>query len=106
MAGKMAGKQTARRTSTAGGHSQRILRPAQASKQTNGPQLAGLAAKTTAADVIRTLAVQLGGGSAGVLAAMKAGADLPNLSLPHLSPLPVTVPTHSLNFEHPKLAPN
>ena len=35
MASKMAGRQkTARRTSTAGGHSQRILRPAQASKQT------------------------------------------------------------------------
>ena len=46
-----AGKQTARRTGTAGGHSRRILRPAQASKHTNGPQLAGLAAKTTAADV-------------------------------------------------------
>ena len=37
-------------------------------------------------------------GSAGVLAAMRAGADLPTLSLPHLSPLPVTVPTHSLNL--------
>ena len=50
----MAGKKwqankTARRTGTAGGHSQRTLRPAQASK-TDGPQLAGLAARTTAAD--------------------------------------------------------
>ena len=36
----------------------------------------------------------------------KAGSDLPDLSLPHLSPLPVTVPTHSLNFEQPNLAPN
>ena len=45
---------------TAGRHSQRILRPAQASKQTNGPQLASLAAKTTAAadDVGLLLAVQ------------------------------------------------
>ena len=34
MAGKIGSRQTARRTSTAGGHSQRILRPAQASKQT------------------------------------------------------------------------
>ena len=50
MAGKVAGRQnTARRAGTAGGHSQRILRPAQASKHTNGPQLAGFAAKTTAA---------------------------------------------------------
>ena len=50
--------------------------------------------------------MQVSGGSAGVLAAMKAGSDLPTLSLPHLSPLPVTVPTHSLNFEQPNLAPN
>ena len=41
-----------------------------------------------------------------MLAARKAGADLPNLSLPHLSPLPVTVPTHSLNLYNPNLAPN
>ena len=69
-------------------------------KQTNGPQLAGFAAKTTAAadDVGFSLAVQVRGGSTVVLAAMKAGADLPTLSLPHLSPLPVTVPTHSLNL--------
>ena len=44
------------------------------------------------------LAVQGDGGSAVVLAARKAGADLPTLSLPHLTPLPVTVPTHSLNL--------
>ena len=42
-------RHTAFRTGTAGKHSQRILRPAQASKHTNGPQLAGRAAKTTAA---------------------------------------------------------
>ena len=59
--------------------------------------MTGLAAKTTAADQRRP-AVQVGGGSAGVLAAMKAGADLPTLSLPHLTPLPVIVPTHSLNL--------
>jgi len=51
MAGKgwQAGKQSLQNKATAGGHSQRILRPAQASKRTDGPQLAGLAAKTTAA---------------------------------------------------------
>ena len=37
-----------------------------------------------------------------VLALRKAGSDLPTLSLPHLSPLPVTVPTHSLNLEKKK----
>ena len=51
-------------------------------------------------------AVQVGGGSAKLLTLRKAGADLPNLSLPHLSPLPVTVPTHSLNLYKPNLAPN
>ena len=51
-------------------------------------------------------AVQVDGGSAVVLALRKAGSDLPNLSLPHLSPLPVTVPTHSLNLYKPNLAPN
>ena len=55
--------------------------------------------ETTAADDdVWPFAVQVSGGSAVVLAAMKAGADLPTLSLPHLSPLPVTVPTHSLNL--------
>ena len=95
-------RHTACRTGTAGKHSRRTLHPAQASKQTNGPQLAGLAAKTTAADVgSRPLAVQVSGGSTVVLAAMKAGSDLPTSVLPHLTPLPVTVPTHSLNFENP-----
>ena len=37
-------------------------------------------------------------GECNVLALRKAGADLPILSLPHLSPLPITVPTHSLNL--------
>ena len=41
-----------------------------------------------------------------VLALRKAGSDLPSLSLPHLSPLPVTVPTHSLNLKNPILAPS
>ena len=48
MAGKdgTTGKTQPAEQGTAGGHSQRILRPAQASTQTHGPQLAGLAAKT------------------------------------------------------------
>ena len=47
---------------TAGGHSRRTLRPAQALKHNNQP-LAGLAAKTAAADdIVLPLAVQLGGG--------------------------------------------
>ena len=68
------------RTGTAGGHSQRILRPAQASNKR--PQIAGLAAKkkTTAADDVLPLIVQVGGGSAVVL--KKAGADLPTVPTP------------------------
>jgi len=51
-------------------------------------------------------AVQVDGGSAVVLATQEAGSDLPNRPSPsHLSPLPVTVSTHSLNFEKPNLAP-
>ena len=95
-----AGKTQPAEQATAGGHSQRILRPAQASKQTatdGRPR-----SETTAADdVDRSLAVQVSGGSAVVLALRKAGSDLPILSLPHLSPLPVTVPTHSLNLKNP-----
>ena len=52
-------------------------------------------------DVGLPLAVQVSGGSAVVLAAMKAGSDLPTLSLPQLTPLPATVPTHSLNLKNP-----
>ena len=86
---------------TAGGLSARH-RP-----QNKRPQMAGLAAKTAADDLAcLSRAVQVGGGSAKMLALRKAGADLPNLSLPHLTPLPVTVPTHSLNLEQPNLAPN
>ena len=49
--------------------------------------------------------MQVGGGSAVVLATRKAGSDLPCLSPSHLSPLPVYVNTHSLNLEKPNLAP-
>ena len=40
-----------------------------------------------------------------VLATPKAGSGLLYLSPSHLSPLPVTVSTHSLNLEKPNLAP-
>jgi len=86
-------------TDTAGGLSIRH-RP-----QNTRPTVAGLAAKTTAADDVLPLAVQVSGGSAVVLAATKAGADLPTLSLPHLTPLPVTVPTHSLNLKKTQFSP-
>ena len=51
-------------------------------KTTNGPQLAGLAARTAADDVGQSLVVQVSGGSAEVLAAMKAGSDLPTVPTP------------------------
>ena len=40
-----------------------------------------------------------------VLATQQAGSDLPKLSLPHLSPLPVTVHTHSLNLDKTQFSP-
>ena len=40
-----------------------------------------------------------------VLATRRAGSDLPYLSPSHLSPLPVSVHTHSLNLQKPNLAP-
>ena len=84
---------------TAGKHSRWTLRLAQASR--NNQPMAWLRSKnTTAADDVLPLAVQVSGGNAVVLAAMKAGADLPTV-LPHLTPLPVTVPTHSLNLKNP-----
>ena len=55
MAGKMAGRQKPAEQALQGKHSRRTLRPAQASKRTDGPQLAGLAAKTTAADDVGLL---------------------------------------------------
>ena len=47
-------------------------------EETHGPQLAGFAAKTQLPDDVGlSLAVQVSGGSAEILATMKAGADLP-----------------------------
>ena len=85
MAGKggTAGTQPAEQTlqaDTASGFSARH-RP-----QNKRPQTAGLAARTTAADdVVLPLAVQVSGGSAVVLAAMKAGADLPTAPTPTIA---------------------
>ena len=50
-------------------------------------------------------AVQVDGGSAVVLA-LRRRAQTYLIVSPHLSPLPVTVPTHSLNLYKPNLAPN
>ena len=102
---KVNSRHTARRTGTAGGHSRRTLRPAQASNKR--PTVGRPRSETTAAadDVGFSLAVQVRGGSTVVLAAMKAGADLPSLSLPQLTPLPVTVPTHSLNLSKTQFGP-
>ena len=80
MAGKgwQQAKHSLQNQATAGGHSRRTLRTAQASNKR--PQMAGLAAKTTAADQRRPAsrrAVQVGGGSAKMLALRKAGSDLP-----------------------------
>ena len=65
--------------------------------------MAGFAAKTTAAadDVGLLFAVQLGGGECSRAGSQKGGCRPAYLSLPHLSPLPVTVPTHSLNLSYP-----
>ena len=50
------------------------------------PQIAGLAAITTAADDIGLpFAVQVSGGSAVVLATMKAGSDLPTVPTPPIA---------------------
>ena len=95
---RRAGTQPAEQA-TAGGHSRRTLRPAQASKQQ--PAVGRPCSKNNSCRRCWPASrrpVQVAGGSTVVLAARKAGADLPNLSLPHLSPLPVTVPTHSLNL--------
>ena len=51
------------------------------------------------------LEMEVGGGSAVVLATQKAGSDLPYGLPPNLSPLPVSVHTHSLNLSKPNLAP-
>ena len=51
------------------------------------------------------LEMEVGGGSAVVLATQKAGSDLPYGLPPNPSPLPVSVHTHSLNLSKLNLAP-
>ena len=47
------------------------------------------------------LEMEVGGGSAVVLATRKAGSDLPYRLPPNLSPLPVSVHPHPLNLQKP-----
>ena len=51
------------------------------------------------------LEMEVGGGSAVVLATRKADSDLPYCLPPNLSPLPVSVHTHPLNLSKINLAP-
>ena len=67
------------------------IRPIQASQQNNSHRCWPASRR----------AVQVGGGSTMVPATQKAGSDLPYLSPSHLSPVPVTVSSHSLNLKNP-----
>ena len=83
---------------TAGGQSDRH-RP----RRNNSQQLAGLAAKQQPQTTLAGLSPCSAGrwrecGGAGT---QEAGSDLLYLSPSHLSPLPVTVSTHSLNLKNP-----
>ena len=89
----MAGKTQPAEQATAGRHSQRILRPAQASKQT-----ATDGRPRSKQQLQMSSASRRAGKWGNAVVLRKAGSDLPILSLPQLSPLPVTVPTHSLNL--------
>ena len=85
MAGKMAGRQTkpaeqALQVDTASGLSARH-RP----QETDGPQLAGLAANNSCRRRPAPLAVQVSGGECNVLALMKAGSDLPTVPTPPIA---------------------
>ena len=92
----------------AGKHSRRTLRPAQASKKQR-PADGRPCSKTTAADDVgRPLAVQCRLRERVRWcwhSGRRAQTYLTCLSPSYLSPLPVTVSTHSLNFEKPNLAP-
>ena len=99
---RRAGTQSPQNKAAAGKHSRPTTRPAQASKVHNSQQLAGLAANNSRRFwPASRRAVQVDGGSTVVLATPKAGSDLLYLSPSHLSPLPVTVNTHSLNLKNP-----
>ena len=101
---KVAGKQSRLNRAAAGEHSRRTIRPEQALK--HSCRRSGRyrpRSKTTASRrwPASRRAVQVGGGSTVVLATQEAGSDLPCLSPSHLSPLPVSVNTHSLNLSKP-----
>ena len=86
----MAGKDGSRQTKSPQNRHCRQTQPADSPPgtglETNSQQMAGLAARTTAADDDGwPLAVQVSGGSAVVLAAMKAGADLPTAPTPTIA---------------------
>ena len=99
---RRAGKQSLLNKAAAGEHSRQMVCPAQALKQNNSQQMAGLAANNSRRCwPASRRAVQVDGGSAVVLATQEAGSDLLYLSPSHLSPLPVTVHTHSLNLKNP-----
>ena len=104
---KVAGKHSLLNKAAAGERSRRTIRPVQALKQ-NSRRRSGRYrphSKTTASRrhwSASRRAVHVVGGSAVVLATQEAGSDLPTcLSPSHLSPLPVTVHTHSLNLKNP-----
>ena len=85
---RRAGTQSPQNKAAAGEHSRRTIRPAQALKQNNSQQtLAGLS--PCSAGWWREC------GGAGH---SKGGLRPTYLSPSHLSPLPVTVPAHSLNL--------
>ena len=100
-------RHTACRTGTAGGHSQRILRPAQASNKQ--PAVGRPCSKHNSCRRRRPAfrrAVQVDGGSAMILALRKAGSDLPN----RVPTPPIAFACHCLyplpEFVKPNLAPN
>ena len=54
-------------------------------QETDGPQLAGLAANNSCRRRPAPLAVQVSGGECNVLALMKAGSDLPTVPTPPIA---------------------
>ena len=105
--GDTAGTQPAEQA-TAGGHSRRPLRPAQASKQTATSWPASQHKHNSCQTMLSCLLPCSAGrwGECKDVGTQEGGCRPTYRSLPHLTPLPVTVPTHSLNFDKPNLAPN
>ena len=86
---KVAGKQSLLNKAVAGKRSRRTIRPAQALKQNNSQQMSLAGLSPCSAGWWREY------GGAGH---SKGGLGPTYLSPSHLSPLPVTVDTHSLNL--------